>query len=354
MTDSSDRMARDWDFAGIFKIHSDNDYPFLQTEWQSWKGKPTEYDIRIANGDVSNECVLLDADMAFCDDAYQIRYQNGTYEVGTDRIICHGQVNESYLEHEVVIPVMNRMMAKKGHYLAYASAVSYDGNVLVFPGISGSGKTSVVLELLIRGASFMGDNNVLIDRKGTCTSYCPMIGFPERNAALFPELVSQLFRDEKERKRQEKRLSFHELGLSMDDRNFVMRNVRDHFISRFFFHQNAPFKTIFPQGEIRESGPVKHVFFLERGATGPKAMEVKAEELAALATTIDWIYSTSGGCSHNTLAELAGLEFCSKGDYCSVISDFFARAHCHRVRIAPHATRDEIRRAVDEIEKIAV
>jgi hypothetical protein len=354
MTNSPDRGTRDWDFAGIFKIHAEHDYPFLQTEWQSWKAGASKPDVRIENGEVSKDCALLDTDLAFCDGSYQIWCQNATYEVGADRIICQGSVNESYLEHEVVIPVMNRMVAKKGNYLAYASAVSLNGTILFFPGISGSGKTSVVLELLIRGASFMGDNNVFIDRQGTCTSYSPMIGFPQRNAALFPELVPRLFSDGKERKRQEKRLSFHKLGLSMDDHNFVTRNVRGQFISRFFFHQDAPFNKIFPRGEMRESGRVQHVFFLERGTTGPKATEAKVEDLAALATTIDWIYGTSAGCSHNTLAELAGLEFCSTADYHSVFSDFFARTHCHRVRIAPQATRDEIRRTVDEIEKIIV
>ncbi len=354
MTNSSEHGAQDWDFAGIFKIHADQDYPFLQEEWQSWEAKPAKHDIRIANGDLKKDWTLLDSDKAIGDDSYQIRYENVNYQIGANRIVCQGSVNESYLEHEIVIPAINRMVAKKGYYLAYASAVSHHGKVLFFPGLSGSGKTSVVLELLARGASFMGDNNAFIDREGICTLYSPMIGFPMRNAELFPELVPRLFTDERERKRQEKRLSFHKLGMSIDHQDFLMRNLRDQIVSRFYFHQDAPFKRLFPKGEMRMTGPVEHVFFLERGIAEPRVMDTKPEELAKLVMMIDWIYNTSGGCSHNTMAESVGLEYCTKADYQQVFSGFFARAHCHRARIAPQSTREEIRRAVDEIEKIVL
>lgn len=107
MTDLSEPGARDWDFGGIFRIHADYDYPFLQEEWQSWKVGPSKYDLLIANGEASKNGVLLDADEAICNGTYQIRFQDAIYEVGADRIICQGSVNENYLEHEVVIPAIN-------------------------------------------------------------------------------------------------------------------------------------------------------------------------------------------------------------------------------------------------------
>jgi hypothetical protein len=53
------------------------------------------------------------------------------------------------------------------------------------------------------------------------------------------------------------------------------------------------------------------------------------------------------------LAEVVGLDFCTKANYQSVFADFFAHARCHRVRMPPQATRETIRKTVDEIERIA-
>ena len=352
MTDRSERGARDWDFGGILRIHADQDYPYLQMKWQSWKAGPANHDLQIAKGEASKNWVLLEANRAICDGTYQIRSQDAIYEVGADRIICQGPVNENFLEHEVVIPVINRMAAKKGHYLAYASAVSHKGKIIIFPGISGSGKTSVILEFLMRGASYIGNNHTFIDRKGTCTLYSPMIGFKERNAAMFPELVAGLSTDEKERRMQEKRLSFHQLGTSINARNFVTRYIRDQFVSRFYFLQEASYDRLFPRCEVPVSGPVAHAFLLERGMAEPRVIEAASEDLAKLATTSDWVYSGNGGNCHNALAEAVGLDFCTKADYQSVFADFFAHARCHRVRIPPQATRETIRKTVDEIERI--
>jgi hypothetical protein len=351
MTSPSEHAARDWDLGGIFKIHADQDYPTLQTDWQSWKVEPSKHELRVSNGETSKNCVPVDSDKAVCDGSYQIRFRNAIYEVGANQIISQGSVNESYLEHEVVIPTINRMVAKKGHYLAYASAVSHNDKILIFLGVSGSGKTSATLEFLSRGASFMGDNNIFIDDKGTCTLYSPMIGFPERNARVFPELVARLFTDGRERRRQEKRLSFYNLGTSMNPHNFITRYARDQFVSRFYFSHDSAFNRLFPQNNARVSGLVAEAFFLESGTGGTRITEAKSEDLAKLATTLDWVYPNSGGSSHNTLAEAAGLEFCTKDDYSRVFESFFAHARCHRIHMPFQTSREEMRRMVNEIEK---
>jgi hypothetical protein len=84
----------------------------------------------------------------------------------------------------------------------------------------------------------------------------------------------------------------------------------------------------------------------------PRVIEAASEDLTKLATTSDWVYSGNGGNCHNALAEAVGLDFCTKADYQSVFADFFAHARCHRVRIPPQATRETIRKTVDEIERI--
>jgi hypothetical protein len=351
MTGPSEHSTRDWDFGGIFRIHADQDYPLLQADWQSWKKETSKYELRISNGETSEDCVPVDSDKAVRDGSYQIRFRNAIYEVGANQIICQGSINESYLEHEVVIPTINRMVAKKGHYLAYASAVSHNGKVLIFLGVSGSGKTSAILEFLSRGASFMGDNNIFIDDKGTCTLYSPMIGFPERNAKVFPELVAQLFTDGKERRRQEKRLSFYNLGTSIKPSNFITRYAHDQFVSRFYFSHDAKFNRLFPQSSALVSGSVAEAFFLEPGTGGTRITEAKSEDLAKLATTLEWVYPNTGGSSHNTLAEAAGLEFCMKDDYRRVFEGFFSHARCHRVHMPLQANREVMRKTVDAIEK---
>lgn len=48
----------------------------------------------------------------------------------------------------------------------HATAVSRNGRALVFTGASGSGKSSLALELMARGATLVGDDQLLFEREG--------------------------------------------------------------------------------------------------------------------------------------------------------------------------------------------
>jgi hypothetical protein len=353
MTNWGGEAGHDFDFAGIFRTHLDQDFPFLQMKWQSWKTRPARHDLSIARGEVSEDAIPLDEGKLVRDGAYQIVFENGTYEVGPASITCSGDANEFHLDHYVITPVINRMIAKNGNYLAHASGVSIDDQVIIFPGITGSGKTSVLLELLSRGASYVGNENIFFDRGGRCTTYDPIISFSERNAALFPELLGRLFPDEKERRRQERRLSFHRLGQSLEGGHFFTRWVKENILSRSNFSCDAAFDKVFPGCPTRTSGEVAYAFLLERSGAQPSILKARSDEAAALVVASEWARANNGGYSHNILAELAGLKFCHKADYQDLFADFFGKAECYRMRIPPNASRDNIRRTVDMMQDIA-
>ena len=357
MTPENMERPYDLDFDGIFKVRMERgSFPFLEKKLSIWESSFEHPDLTVSKGEVSNEAFPMsshqndaEADGLVSEKGYQIIHKNSIYEIESDRITCKGSVLELYLEYMVIMPVINRMITQQGNFLAHAAGVSVNGGVLILPGISGTGKTSVMLELLSRGAAYMGNNNVFINRSGRCTLYSPWISFPERNARLFPELMVRLFPSSKERRRHEKRLSFYQMGMSLNGRNFVSRYLKSNLVSRFFDTPYAKYDEMFPGCKAKKSGTVTHAFLLERRRADPRVIKAGPEEIAKLATMSDWIADSN---SHNILAELAGLRFCTRNDINELFTDFFGHAECYRIRIPANETRKGIKETADMIEDI--
>jgi len=350
MTPENMERPYDLDFDGIFKLRLERrSFPFLEKKLSIWESSYGRPDITVSRGEVSSEALPFEGNRLISEKGYQIIHKNSIYEIESDRITCKGSVVELYLEHMVIMPIINRMITDQGNFLAYAAAVSVGDSVLIMPGISGTGKTSVMLELLSRGAEYIGNNNVFINRSGRCALYSPWISFPERNTILFPELVGNLFSSNKEHRLQEKRSSFYQLGMSLKGGNFVSRYLKSNLLSRFFSTYYATYDKVFPGCKAKRSGIVTHAFFLERRRADPKVIKAGPEEIAELATVSDWL---DDGNSHNTLAELAGLKFCTRNDIDALFTDFFSHAECYRVRIPANETRKGIKETVDMIEDI--
>lgn len=73
------------------------------------------------------------------------------------------------------------MSAAAGPQLAIGqSAVAVDGRALLVEGAPGSGKSSLCLALIDRGARLLGDDAVLLERRGDAIMVTP----PPRNAGL--------------------------------------------------------------------------------------------------------------------------------------------------------------------------
>ena len=62
---------------------------------------------------------------------------------------------------------------KNGELLVQASAVAVAGRALIIEGAAGSGKSSLALALIDRGAELIGDDGVLLRRKGDWLNACP-------------------------------------------------------------------------------------------------------------------------------------------------------------------------------------
>jgi hypothetical protein len=212
------------------------------------------------------------------------------------------------------------------------------------------GKTSLLLEFMSRGASYLGNSSILVDGNGHCTMYSPYINFKERNVAMFPELQGRLFQNDDEGRAKRKRFSFHHMALSMKGANPATKIVRENLISRFYFTYYTDINRVFPDREKVTSAPVDQVFYLERRQGEPVVIDSSPKELAKIVANSEWVNPDHGGCCHNTLAEMAGLEFCVKEDYRRVFEDLFSHGKCHRVRVPHTSSRAVIKKIADDVE----
>jgi hypothetical protein len=71
-------------------------------------------------------------------------------------------------ESDLQIHVANRC---KDSIFVHAGVVAWQGRAIVFPGLSGSGKTSLVAALLERGATYYSDEYAVVDRYGRVHPY---------------------------------------------------------------------------------------------------------------------------------------------------------------------------------------
>ena len=62
--------------------------------------------------------------------------------------------------------LINLIGSQYGFYLLFASGVAVDGRAILFTGDSGVGKSTLCLELIQQGASYIGDDLVLVYQKG--------------------------------------------------------------------------------------------------------------------------------------------------------------------------------------------
>ncbi len=342
--------AYDIGFADIFNVRIEGlACPLLQKKFDYWRSASLQPDLIISRGPLSDGTVAIDSDRFVGKDMYQVAYEGGAYQVSKDRLTCDGKVNDSYLEHYILMPVMNQRIVHEDRYLAYAAAVSHHGKVIALPGISGSGKTSLVLEFLSKGASYIGNNNIFIDRKGQCTLYSPYISFPERNARLYPELVPKLYASKKAERRGERRLSFHQMGMSMKGRDPISRAISRNLVSKSYFLEYAMFDQLFPGCLSVRAQKVDYAFLLERSNGSSQMLESNPKRMAELEATSDWIVDVG---YHSALSEIVGLPHCEKGQVVDIMTDFFDNAECYEVQIPQNQTREGFRKLAAQIENI--
>lgn len=120
------------------------------------------------------------------------------------RLLCdpqRGRVDVSILEsesddewlvtHPMFLPGFHELLKRRGLYSLHASALSVDGNGVLFPGTSGSGKSTMSIGLMQQGFDFLGDDTVFLaqgDIGLEVLAFPDVIDYTDRTAELFPEL----------------------------------------------------------------------------------------------------------------------------------------------------------------------
>ncbi|WP_155118174.1 hypothetical protein [Halorubrum sp. T3] len=89
----------------------------------------------------------------------------------------------------IVEGLFRKRLLDEGIAMIHASAVSYNGDTYVFPAWRHTGKTNTMLSFLMEGASYLGDDRVLITKDGQIYSFPTMIHLLMYNYNSFPELL---------------------------------------------------------------------------------------------------------------------------------------------------------------------
>jgi hypothetical protein len=266
------------------------------------------------------------------------------YTISPGLVECSGKVSDSYFEHEVLRPVINNAIVPQGRFLAHAGGAALEDHVLVF--IGETGKTSTLLELMTRGAEYLANESLFLGKGGETTLYSTWLGLEERHFELFPELNAAMFSKPSERRRQEKRLSFHQMGTKMIGGGFISRSMREFMMSRFQFSLLCSFQKLFPQTGLREHGRASHVFLLNAGRADQGVKRSDPAEIAKIAAASSWITASNTHCA---LAELAGMDTYTKQDLDDVLVNALSGAECYRVDVGLRAlrTRKSLKETVD-------
>jgi hypothetical protein len=113
--------------------------------------------------------------------------------VGGASISFSSRIAWEYLAlHIALLPALRRLLLDRGIGMVGAAAFELDGEATVLAGLTGSGKTSLLLAALERGAAFAGDEYVGIGESGEVTPIIRSIALRQDTFALAPSLAPRL------------------------------------------------------------------------------------------------------------------------------------------------------------------
>ena len=280
------------------------------------------------------------------DGRYEVVWQDGVYEISPSKVIISGGVVDSFLEHQVLRPLINSALVPQGALLVHGGAVRIDGKVILILGESG--KTSIILGLMAQGADYLGDEHVFLDTKGVCTTYTPYLDMDDRHFVLFPELLDTCYPDRHERSKVERRLSFFRMGGNLRGGNFLSRQLRELLTTRSYFKGlTCRFDRPFPQVKMCEPAPITHVFHLEASQKKENVFPTTAMDIARVETASTWIHQ---GYNYQ-MARLAGMPHLELPMMEQVFAEALSHAECNRlrVRLRQQRTKEDVDRRIDEI-----
>jgi hypothetical protein len=101
-------------------------------------------------------------------------------------------VREYLALHIALLPALRRLLLDRAVAFVGAAAFESDGAATVLAGLTGSGKTSLLLGALERGAAFVGDEYLGVGETGRVTPVVCAIALRQETLALAPTVASRL------------------------------------------------------------------------------------------------------------------------------------------------------------------
>ena len=285
------------------------------------------------------------------DGRYEVIRQGGVYEVSPGNITIHGPALDSFIEHQLLRPLANEVLVPQGAVMVHGGAVQIDGKVVLLLGESG--KTSLVLSLLAKGADYLSDEYAFLTSDGRCVPFTPYIWLDDRHFAHFPELVEPCFPDPKLRRRMRKNMSFFRMGYSFRGDNYLSKQLREVLTARMYFEGlTCRFDVPYPKAKMPPSGPITHVFHLRANNVDGPMVPADHRQIADIEAASAWI--RFGYTS--TMARLAGMPTIDLPMMQGAFANCIKGAECHRVRMKMRMvrTREDYEKIADEImEKVS-
>jgi len=279
------------------------------------------------------------------DGRYEVVGEGGVYEVSPGSLTIHGPPSDGFVDL-LFRPLANQILVPQGAVMVHGGAVQIDGKVVLMLGESG--KTSLVLSLLARGADYLADECAFLGSDGRCHPYTPYIFMDDRHFAHFPELLERCYPDPAVRRRMEKKMSFHQMGYKFKGSTFVSRQLRELLVTRMYFEGlNCRFDLPFPKAKMPSSGPITHVIHLRATNEEGPMVPMEHRQIANMESTCTWIRS-----GHiPAMARLAGMPTIDLAMMQEAFANCIKHAECHqlRMKLRTSRTKESVERLADEI-----
>ncbi|MDD1773483.1 MAG: hypothetical protein LUQ14_02535 [Methanomassiliicoccales archaeon] len=339
----------DFDFDGVLKLRLDDSlFHSLVKEFEVWKSEFEKPDLSIERGKVDRKGMYVTSSHYAGDGFYTILHNDGVYRVEENRIVCDGTTSEEFLEGKVAQHRLNQCFTQRDWCIVHASAVSIEGKAVLLPAMGGVGKTNLMLELLSRGARFIGDDHVVIGRNGRFISYPRWVNVLEYNLSMFPGLYERAIPDKTGQRQQKRRLWLYRKARDMEGRNPVTEMVKTRTMAWYYFSHRVKPETLFPGTGLEKSGKISQAFYLRREDNDATVVPSDSERVARLSAASTFPNETD--LLHRICSEIAGIPYPSMERRRSIFLDAYRGAKCHEIYMGMSQTKPRLKSIADEIE----
>ncbi|MGA7075311.1 MAG: hypothetical protein WBZ42_02000 [Halobacteriota archaeon] len=143
-----------------------------------------------------NNKYYVKEDQFYCKDAYKFaKWQICIQGLGAEetKIFFDGnRISFPFLHTYIIEPLLAYKLTNMGHSVLHASSIDVGGKGFTFAGYPGSGKTSILLELINRGHKYLSDELTLLDHQGMLHSCAAPVNIYAYNLACCPSFQKKM------------------------------------------------------------------------------------------------------------------------------------------------------------------